>query len=130
MAQLRNDSVLYREAGAVDLTFFDAQLGKIDRENTRLDGKTKSFPELRAQFETFFASSNEKIEKLQKQKENVESFKDRLKEQLPDEGEKLDLSSHFRILGDFETQISKARGDRRTKSVPNKVGILFSLFIY
>lgn len=75
---------------------------------------------MRAQFESFFASSNEKIEKLQKQKENVESFKNRLKEQLPDEGNKLDLTVHFRTLGEFESQLSKARGDRRSKSIPNK----------
>ena len=34
--QLRNDSVLYREAGTVDLGFFDAQLGKLSKENSRL----------------------------------------------------------------------------------------------
>jgi len=42
--QLRNDSVLYREAGTVDLGFFDAQLKKLNKENSRL-GKSylKSF---------------------------------------------------------------------------------------
>ena len=75
---------------------------------------------MRAQFESFFASSNEKIEKLQIQKENVEIFKNRLKEHLPDEGNKLDLAVHFRTVGEFEAQLSKARGDRRSKSIPNK----------
>ena len=51
----------------------------------------------------------------------MESFKSRLKEQLPDEGQKLDLAGHFRTLGEFESQLSKSRGDRRAKSVPNKV---------
>jgi hypothetical protein len=34
--QFRNDSVLYREAGTVDLGFFDGQLGKLNKENSRL----------------------------------------------------------------------------------------------